>query len=59
MWPSVMSVVPAGSETMSLSISFDIFAMSHPRWSVSICAALGLMRSPREAMNDESHGPIS
>lgn len=59
MWASVMDPVPAGSASSSLSTSFDIFDMSHPIWSVSICTALASIFSPREAMNEVSHGPIS
>ena len=56
---SVMRVVPSGSETVSLCSSFEIFAMSVPRWSVSIDSALASIVSPRSRMNCWSHEAIS
>ena len=32
---------------------------SHPKWSVSIDSAFSSIRHPFEAMNPDSHGPIS
>ena len=54
-----MLFVPTGSASISLSISLESFATSQPKWSVSICTALGTMLSPLLCMNCVSHGPIS
>ena len=56
---SVMRCVPSGSETSSFSSSLAIFDTSHPKWSVSIDSAFSSIRHPFEAMNPDSHGPIS
>ena len=56
---SVMRCVPSGSETVSFRISLEIFAMSVPKWSVSIESALGSIVNPFCRMNCCNHAAIS
>ena len=54
-----MRFVPSGSETVSLHSSFEILAMSVPRWSVSIDSAFWSIVSPRPLTNCCNHEAIS
>ena len=56
---SVMRFVPSGSETVSLHSSFEILAMSVPKWSVSIDSAFWSIVSPRPLTNCCNHEAIS